>query len=71
VAKLFEYAVILHPKAKKDASGNDTTEKDSLLVDLTTVLASSDREVSILAARQIPENMTDRLDEIEVVIRPF
>ena len=36
-----------------------------------TVLASSDREVSILAARQIPDAMTDKLDEIEVVIRPF
>jgi hypothetical protein len=71
MAKLFEYAVIHHPKAKKDAGGNDVTEKDALLVDLTTVLAASDREVSIIAARQIPENMTDKLDEIEVVIRPF
>lgn len=71
MAKLFEYAVIHHPKEKTDAAGNDITEKDKLLVDLTTVLASSDREVGLIAARQIPDAYTDKLEEIEVVIRPF
>lgn len=70
-SKLFEYAVILHPKQKKDAAGNDSTERDRVLVDVTRVLASSDREVAILAARQIPEDYVGRLEEIEVVIRPF
>lgn len=71
MAKLYEFAAVHHPKATKDAQGNDTTPKDALVVEVTRVLAGSDKEVAILAARQIPDNFIDRLDEVEVVIRPF
>lgn len=71
MASLFEYAVIHHPKETQDAMGNDTTPKDTVLTPVTSVLAKSDREVSIIAARGIPESYIDRLNEIEVVIRPF
>lgn len=71
MAKLFEYAVVYAPKETQDAQGNDTTPKSVVLTDVTTILASSDREVSIVAARAIPDSYLDRLDQIEVVIRPF
>lgn len=71
MAKLFEYAAIYHPKHTKDAQGNDTTPRDTLVVEVTRVLAGSDKEVAILAARQIPDDYIDKLDEVEVVIRPF
>lgn len=71
MAKLFEYAAIYNPKPTKDAQGNDTTPKSVLVISPTTVLAKSDKEVGVLAARAIPEEYTDRLEEVEIVVRPF
>lgn len=70
--KLFEYAVIYHPKEKKDAAGNPLEEKKSILVqDLTSVLAVSEQEVGMLAARSIPADYADKLDSVEILIRPL
>jgi hypothetical protein len=70
--KLFEYAVIFHPKEKKDAAGNPLEHKKSIVVtDVTRVLAVSDKEVGMLAAKSIPEEYSDKLDDVEIVIRPF
>ena len=50
--KLFEYAVLFHPKEKKDAAGNPIDEKKSIVVqDVTRVLATTDKEVAMLAAK--------------------
>ena len=69
--KLFEYAVLHHPKPKKDAAGNEEIAKSSILTDVTRVLAGTPDEVSILAARSIPDNYMDKLDEVDIVVRPF
>lgn len=70
--KLFEYAVIYHPKEKKDAAGNPLENKKSLIVkDLERVLAVSDKEVAMLAAKSIPDEYNDKLEDVEIVIRPF
>jgi len=70
--KLFEYAVIYHPREKKDAAGNPLEQKKSILVqDITKVLAGSDKEVAMLAAKAIPNEYDDKLDDVEIVIRPF
>jgi hypothetical protein len=70
--KLFEYAVIYHPKAKKDAAGNELDPQKSVVVtDVTRVLAASDKEVGMLAAKSIPDTYSDKLDDVEIVIRPF
>jgi hypothetical protein len=70
--KLFEYAVLYHPKGKKNAAGESVEEKKSeVIADVTRVLAGSDAEVSILAARSIPETFLSRLDDVEIVVRPF
>jgi hypothetical protein len=69
--KLFEYAVLHHPKPKKDLAGNEEPTKSAILTDVTTVLAASSDEVSILAARSIPEEYLDKLEEVEIIVRPF
>jgi uncharacterized protein with ATP-grasp and redox domains len=70
--KLFEYAVIYHPKEKKDAAGNATETKKSVLVQsVTTVLAGGEQEVGIIAAKSIGEEYMDKLEDVEIVIRPF
>ena len=70
--KLFEYAVVYHPREKKDAAGNPIESKKSIIVqDITRVLAGSDKEVAMLAAKSIPDEYNDKLDDVEIVIRPF
>lgn len=70
--KLFEYAVLYHPKEKKDAAGNPLESKKSIVVkEPTTVVAVSEQEVGILAAKSIPSEYEDKLEDVEIVIRPF
>jgi hypothetical protein len=68
---LFEYAVIYHPRTIKDPQGNETQGTDELLVKPTFILAKSDKEVAMRAARGIPEEYLDKLDRVEVCVRPF
>ena len=70
--KLFEYAVLYHPKEKKDAAGNPLESKRSIVVtEVTRVLAASDKEVAMLAAKAVPDDYNDKLEDVEIVIRPF
>lgn len=64
-SKLFEYAIILHGGDGKDA------EKSKLIADVSRVIASSEEQAIMLAAREIPEEYLDVLDRVQVVIRPF
>lgn len=70
-SKLYEYAVLHHPKAKKDLAGNEETVKSAILTDVVRVLAGSPEEVSIMASRTIPEEFMDKLEQVEIVVRPF
>lgn len=70
--KLFEYAVLYHPKEKKDAAGNPLENKKSIIVSKPElVIAGSDKEVAMLAAKSIPDEYNDKLDDVEICIRPF
>ena len=70
--KLFEYAVLYHPKIKKNAAGEIIEEKKSeIVVTPSTILAGSPEEVGMMAARAIPVELTDKLDCVEIVVRPF
>lgn len=71
MSKLYEYAVLYHPKPKKDAEGNEVREKSQLVVPVKHVIADSDQEATIVAAREIPEDHLDKLEQVEIVIRPF
>jgi hypothetical protein len=70
-AKIFEYAILYHPKPKKDANGNEVTEKSEIVKEVSRVLAESDKQVGILAAREIPEKYLNELDNVEIIVRPF
>jgi len=70
--RLFEYAILWHPKEKKDAAGNPMETKKSVIVQAPkTEIAVKEEDVAILAARAIPNEYVDKLDEIEIVVRPF
>lgn len=63
--RIFEYAILLHP------SCDDKVGKTEMLVAPTYVLANDQAAATILAARKIPEEHLDKLDRVEVAVRPF
>jgi len=68
--KIYEYAVLYHPKARK--VGDETvTDPSTILVDVKRVISNDDKSVAIMAAREIPEGFLDKLDQVEIAIRPF
>lgn len=69
--KLFEYAVLHHPAPTEDEQKRGAQPKSEILVDLKRILANNEKEASVLAARDIPETHIDKLDRVEIVLRPF
>lgn len=70
--KLFEYVILYHPKEKKDNNQNVIDQPSVLITkEPVRVLATSDKQVGMLAAKGIPDQYNDKLDDIEIVIRPF
>ena len=66
--KLFQYAVIFHPKKEIE---NKPADKAKLIVEPKTVLAADLNSATLLAARDIPQDYADKLDQCEVAVRPF
>lgn len=69
--KLFEYAVLYHPHQTKEQRDRGESARSELIIDVQRVLARDDKEVNLVAARGIPEKFLDKLDRIEVAVRPF
>ncbi len=65
--KLFEYAVIFHPNKDERKDGRI----DEILIQPKSVLANDDKQAFMKAVREIPEDYSDKLDRIEVAVRPF
>ncbi len=63
---IYEYVVLHH---ETDDEGEVTVS--TIIVDVARVLAASEQEVGMIAARAIPEDYADRLAEVEITIRPF
>jgi len=69
--KLYEYAVIYNPLPTKDQKERGENPKSELIVDVTRILSNNDKEAQMLAARAIPAAFTDKLDLVEIALRPF
>ncbi len=69
--RLFEFAVLYHPRATKEQAERGETPKSIVLGKPETVLATSDKEVGILAARSLPDEYLGKLEDVEILIRPF
>ncbi len=67
-SSLFEYAVLLHPESKDRTKEPEPSE---ILVKPTVILAASENEAQMVAARAIPEEYVKRLPEVEIAVRPF
>lgn len=69
--KLYQYAVLYTPIQTKDQADRGEKPKTVIVVDIKSVVANSDAEVGMLAARELPPEYADKLDQIQVAIRPF
>ena len=69
--KLFEVAVLFHPAKTKEHIDAGTDPKSTLLKTPHTLLAQSEQEVAVRTARELPEEYLDKLEQVEIVVRPF
>ena len=74
--KLFTYAVILHKeKNSLDVTGKGltgVTEYESkLIIEPTTMLAKSEKDLVFKVTRLIPEEAAENPDNVEILVRPF
>ncbi len=67
--KVFEYVVWIDEK--KDKQTDAVVDPAVVIVSPTTVLAKDDGQVAMIAARQIPDEYADRLDRVQISVRPF
>jgi hypothetical protein len=64
--QLFQYAVILHER-DKDGSYADS----KIIIELTTALAKSEKDLVFKITREIPEEYAGDPDNVQIVIRNF
>lgn len=69
--KLYEYAIIYRPTTTKEQQDKGEKAQPVLLMDVTRILANSEQEAQMIAARAIPETHIDKLDRVEIALRPF
>lgn len=67
--KLFEYAMLVHPAEVKE--GEKQPDKTLVIAGPKTILAKDDKQAGMLVAREIPEDYIDKLDRVEIILRPF
>lgn len=65
--QVFEYLVIYHPSEKEAKAGDHS----KIIVPATTVIAANQNTATLLAGRAIPTEYVDRLERVEVAVRPF
>lgn len=68
-SKLFQYAVLKHPKNTKD--GKDGEGTTTVLVAPTTILAVDEKTAAIKVAKAIPDTEMENLEQIEIVLQSF
>lgn len=69
--KLYEYAAIYTPLQTKEQNDRGEKPKSELIVKPTPVLADGEAEVRVVASRAIPDGYSDRLAQIDLVVRDF
>lgn len=66
--KLFQYAILFHPTEKE---AKDEGLKSKVIQEPKTILSQDQNSAAMAAAMEIPAEYREKLDQIEVVMRPF
>lgn len=67
-SQLFQYAILHNPVIAEEGK---VQEKAKVIKGIDTILAKNQEEATIRIAREIPEEYLDKLDEVDIVVRPF
>ncbi len=67
--KLFQFAVLYHEKIDKGNNKEET--KSKIIIDPKTILAIDDKVALLQIAKQIPDEFQDKLQDVEILLRPF
>ncbi len=62
--KIFQFVAFYLPD-------EESQDKPQIIVEPKTILAKDEKQASMIAARAIPEQYIDKLDQIEIAVRPF
>lgn len=65
---LFEYAVLHH---KTTTVGKEKEVNTSILINPTVKLSKDEKSLGMIVARELPEDLLDDLDNVEILIRRF
>lgn len=65
--RVFECIAVYQPTDKEREDG----KSDEIIVPLMTLLAKDAQSATLAAARAIPEEFADRLDQVLLATRPF
>lgn len=63
--QLFEYAVLHHKKI------SDDNFETVVIIEPTTKLAKDERSLGMVVARELPADLLDDLDNVDILIRSF
>jgi len=66
--RLFQFAVLFHEKIEK-ASKEEVKSKE--ILGIKTILATDEKVALLQIAKQIPDEYSDKLQDVEILIRPF
>lgn len=66
-SNLFQYVAIYNPSTKKE----EEKQTAKIVVPITSILAKNEQVASMKAVREIPEEYLDRLEQIDIIVRPF
>lgn len=67
--KLFQFAVLHHERIEK--ANNKEEIKSIEVIKIKTILAMDEKVALLLIAKQIPDEYQDKLQDIEILLRPF
>ena len=65
--KLFQYAAIYYPTKEEEKKG----DKPKVVIEPATILAKDEGVAVLKVARSIPSEYEDKMDQIDIAIRPF
>lgn len=65
--QVFEIVAVYNPTEKEEEDGKVSV----IVVEPKTVLAKDERTAGVMAARAIPQEYESKLDQVEVLVRPF
>lgn len=67
--RLFTFAVLCHETIDKGQGKEEV--KTTMVIEPKTILATDDKVVLLQVAKQIPKDYEDKLQDLEILIKPF